>query len=108
MNLARLASDVRPVAINEAQIILSEAEALSRLPEPSDMAADGLGGLEVSWQWKQREVLFSVTASRKDLPPDAYLMLIDRKEKDRSTRYRTVRESIASEIIKGLEWMRQE
>lgn len=97
---------VRPLAIQAAEGVVFASLAFGNLPIASEISGDGMGGIEISWREGQRELLLSIAASRQDLPPDIYLMLVDRSETERSKRFRTIREEIPSALVEHISWLK--
>lgn len=97
---------VRPSAVEAARSIFIDSLVPEFILESSEVAPDGMGGIEFSWREGEREVLLSVTASRPDLEPDIYLMLIDKSEPDRSKRFRTIRWGISQSLVEGISWLK--
>lgn len=99
---------VKPAAIQNARALLDTANSVTPLPEPDEIAADGLGGLEISWKEGLCKVLFSVAMSRDDIPPDAYVMFFNGAETEREKRYRTFRKNLDEVLLNGIMWLEEE
>ena len=97
---------VRPLAVEAAEGVVFASLMHGYLPAASEIVGDGMGGIEISWREGKREMLLSIAASRPDLPPDIYLMLVDRAESERSKRFRTIRQEIPRSLVEHISWLK--
>jgi hypothetical protein len=97
---------VRPMAVNAMEAVIHTTLLYGEIAPATEVASDGLGGIEISWKEGHRELLLSVAASRVDILPDTYLMVIDKSQKTRDQRFKTIRQDIARSLVEHFTWLK--